>query len=80
MNTKRWVWAGVALAPLALGGCNPKVTIEPIEVKPIHLTLDINIKVDRELDRFFDFQDQPATGPGAKDAQTPATAPAQGGM
>ena len=30
------------------------------EVKPIHITADINIRiqVDRELDDFFDFQDQ----------------------
>lgn len=26
---------------------------EPIEVKPIHITVDVNVKVDRALDDFF---------------------------
>ena len=34
------------------------IKIEPIEVKPIHITVDINIKVDRELDDFFSFEDE----------------------
>lgn len=27
--------------------------IKPIEVKPIHITVDINVKIDRALDDFF---------------------------
>ena len=27
--------------------------IKPIEVKPIHITVDVNVKVDRALDDFF---------------------------
>lgn len=40
-----------------------RVEVEPIEVKPIHLTVDINLKVQRELDQFFDFaaEGAPAT-------------------
>ena len=47
-------------AAFLLPGCNTthKVTVEPIEVKPIHMTLDINLRVDRQLDKFFDFQDE----------------------
>lgn len=37
-----------------------RVKLEPIEFKPIHLTLDINLKVQRELDNFFDFEEQGA--------------------
>ncbi len=37
-------------------GCRHTIAVEPIEVKPIHLTLDINLKVDRELESFFDFE------------------------
>ena len=35
--------------------CNTKhkVAVAPIEVKPIHITIDVNIKVDRALDDFF---------------------------
>lgn len=33
-----------------------KVDLEPIEIEPIHITMDINLKVQRELDDFFDFE------------------------
>ena len=29
------------------------VKTQPIEVKPIHVTVDVNVKVDRALDDFF---------------------------
>ena len=29
-------------------GC-ATVKVEPIEVKPIHITVDVNVKVDREV-------------------------------
>jgi hypothetical protein len=47
------------LLPLAviLGGCL-SVRTEPIEVKPIHVTVDVNVKVDRALDDFFGDLDQ----------------------
>jgi hypothetical protein len=28
-------------------------TVAPIEIKPIHITIDINLKVDKALDDFF---------------------------
>lgn len=28
-------------------------TLAPIEIKPIHITIDVNIKVDKDLDNFF---------------------------
>jgi len=42
----------VSLAPLLLGGCL-NVKTEPIEVKPIHITVDVNVRVERALDDFF---------------------------
>lgn len=50
---------GIILFTAALAGCGPTVKVEPIEVtvKPIHVTVDINIKVDRQLEKFFDFED-----------------------
>ncbi len=30
-----------------------EIQVAPLEVKPIHITIDINIKVDRALDDFF---------------------------
>ncbi|MBC8208756.1 MAG: YnbE family lipoprotein [Desulfobulbaceae bacterium] len=41
-------------------GCTRhEVDIQPVEIKPIHITIDINLKVDRALDNFFDDLDQP---------------------
>ena len=41
----------LALALLASGGCISVKTES--EVKPIHITMDINLKVDKELDKAF---------------------------
>jgi hypothetical protein len=61
-------------------GCKHTIAVEPIEVRPIHLTLDVNLKVDRELDEFFDYEDEsastlPATMP-AGESEDPVTTPA----
>ena len=42
----------VCLGSLALGGC-VNVKTAPIEVKPIHITVDVNVKVAKALDDFF---------------------------
>lgn len=56
-----------ALLPILLGGCfssshqidsRSDVNIKPIEIKPIHITIDVNVKVDRALDDFFDDVDK----------------------
>jgi len=41
---------------LAAPGCTQhKVAVEvaPVEIKPIHITIDVNVKVDKALDDFF---------------------------
>ncbi|MCP4024156.1 MAG: YnbE family lipoprotein [Desulfobacteraceae bacterium] len=37
------------------GGCNSthQVEVKPVEIKPIHITIDVNVKVDKALDDFF---------------------------
>ena len=35
-----------------MGGC-VNVKTAPIEVKPIHITVDVNVKVERALEDFF---------------------------
>jgi len=30
-----------------------EVEIKPVEIKPIHITIDINVKIDKALDDFF---------------------------
>ena len=39
---------------LSLSACTRhEVEIKPVEIKPIHITIDVNVKVDRALDDFF---------------------------
>lgn len=49
---KRPLFIAAAAVPLLLGGC-VSVRTEPIEVKPIHITVDVNVKVERALEDFF---------------------------
>jgi hypothetical protein len=48
--------AAVGISALFMGGCwsSHEVKVDSThEIKPIHITIDINIKVDRALDDFF---------------------------
>lgn len=53
---KKALMAGLAGTLLMLPSC-AKVEITH-KVEPIHLTVDINIRVDRQLDNFFAFEQQ----------------------
>ena len=46
------LWVGVLT-----GGCLSVKTEH--EIKPIHITMDVNLKVDHELDKFFSDIDAP---------------------
>ncbi|HAR34375.1 MAG TPA: hypothetical protein DCR95_09930 [Desulfobacter sp.] len=39
----------------ALVGCSTshEIEVKPVEIKPIHITIDVNVKVDKALDDFF---------------------------
>ncbi len=37
-----------------------EVEIKPVEIKPIHITIDVNVKIDRALDDFFSDIDEAA--------------------
>lgn len=50
-----------------------EVDVKPIEVKPIHITVDVNVRIDRELDEFFEFEDDAATKPAAAPTTTTTT-------
>jgi len=62
----------------ALAGCGPTVQVAPITIQPITITVDINIKIDKELDNFFAFQKggSATAATTAPDGAAPATAPA----
>ena len=43
-----------ALIVFIAAGCTQhKVEVAPVKVEPIHITIDVNVKVDRALDDFF---------------------------
>jgi hypothetical protein len=69
----------ILLAGTALGlaGCTRHtIDVQPIRVEPIHMIVDVNVKVDRELDRFFDFEDEvAATQPADVQTSPPAASP-----
>ena len=44
------------LAPTAC--LSHHVETEPVEIKPIHVVVDVNVRVQRELQEFFDFEGQ----------------------
>ena len=57
---KRRFCLALAAAPLLLLGC-VHVKTDPIEVKPIHITVDVNVKVEKALDDFFGDLDKKST-------------------
>jgi hypothetical protein len=58
MKCRHWPLALVLVFPVA--GC-VHVKTDPIEVKPIHITVDVNVKVEKALDDFFGDLDQKST-------------------
>ena len=45
-------------AVLLMLSCSHSVEVKPVEVKPIHITIDVNVKIDQALDDFFDEIDE----------------------
>lgn len=41
------------LGVLAACATRHEVEVKPVEIKPIHITIDVNVKVDQALDDFF---------------------------
>ena len=44
--------AGIAFL-VAIGCTQHKVEVAPVEIKPIHITIDVNVKVAQDLNDFF---------------------------
>ncbi len=51
----------LGLGFLAASGCASLKTESVLEVKPIHITVDVNVKIARELDDFFGDLDRKST-------------------
>jgi len=48
----RFLFICATSLPFLMSGC-VNVKTAPIEVKPIHITVDVNVKVERALEDFF---------------------------
>lgn len=61
----------MAIVPLwLLSGCTRhEVEMKPVEIKPIHITIDVNLKIDRDLEDFFGELDQAQKEEAAETAQ-----------
>ncbi len=51
---KKWLLLTVVLLAGTSAACTQhRVEVAPVEVKPIHITIDVNVKIDREIDDYF---------------------------
>ena len=51
---RKMLFLPAAIVFLVSQGCTQhKVEVAPVEIKPIHITIDVNVKVDKALDNFF---------------------------
>ena len=41
------------LFPILQSCTTHKVEVAPVEIKPIHITIDVNVKVEKALEDFF---------------------------
>lgn len=60
--TKIFTYSGILFMLMSGAACTQhEVNIQPVEIKPIHITVDVNVKIDRAVDDFFDdiYGDQP---------------------
>jgi len=55
MNRKLLLCAGF-LIPFVFTGCNTthEVEMKPVEIKPIHITIDVNVRVQKNLNDILD--------------------------
>ncbi|MBU8910322.1 MAG: YnbE family lipoprotein [Desulfobacterales bacterium] len=54
--TKNLFFIALFLVLFIFSGCRSshEVEVKPVEIKPIHITIDVNIRVEKALDDFFD--------------------------
>lgn len=49
-----WLQLLLIIPMLVFSGCTRhEVEVKPVEIKPIHITIDVNVRVERALEDFF---------------------------
>ena len=57
-------WCLAAALAAVLSGCiqhrvkSEPIEVKPIKVEPIHITVDVNVRVQERLERFFAFEEE----------------------
>lgn len=49
----RWIWAVFALMWILVGGVSCIRMKHEMTIQPVHVTVEIRVKIDRALDEFF---------------------------
>ena len=53
----------IVFLAVLLQGClytKSEIDVKPVEIKPMHITIDVNVKVEKQLDDFFGDLDKKA--------------------
>ena len=53
MIRKRYILPAALILLVSYGCTQHRVEVAPVEIKPIHITIDVNVKVDKALGDFF---------------------------
>ena len=53
MIRRQYLFPAALIFLISYGCTQHKVEVAPVEIKPIHITIDVNVKVDKALDDFF---------------------------
>ena len=70
MIRRRLILPATLLSLISYGCTQHKVEVAPVEIKPIHITIDVNVKVDKALDDFFSDVDSAAEKIGTKSSSS----------
>ena len=60
MIKRSYILPAAIIFLISYGCTQHKVEVAPVEIKPIHITIDVNVKVDKALDEFFNEVDSAA--------------------
>lgn len=54
--SRNLIFMALFLVLFVFAGCRSshEVEVKPVEIKPIHITIDVNVRVEKALDDFFD--------------------------
>ena len=52
------LWMIAACLMVLSAGCVHRVSVDPVQIEPIYVTMEIRVKIDRQLSEFFRFEEE----------------------